>query len=45
MIEEALSVIGDRWSLLIVCDALRGVNRFDSLQETLQGSRNILTQR
>ncbi|GAA5442479.1 hypothetical protein Misp06_00653 [Microbulbifer sp. NBRC 101763] len=44
-IEEALSVIGDRWSLLIVRDVLRGVNRFDSLQESLQISRNILTQR
>ncbi|WP_226648569.1 winged helix-turn-helix transcriptional regulator [Microbulbifer variabilis] len=44
-IEEALSVIGDRWSLLIVRDVLRGVNRFDSLQDSLQISRNILTQR
>ncbi|BBM03126.1 helix-turn-helix domain-containing protein [Microbulbifer sp. GL-2] len=44
-IEEALSVIGDRWSLLIVRDVMRGVNRFDSLQESLQISRNILTQR
>ncbi|WP_444922951.1 winged helix-turn-helix transcriptional regulator [Microbulbifer sp. DLAB2-AF] len=44
-IEEALSVIGDRWSLLVVRDVLRGVNRFDSLQDSLQISRNILTQR
>ncbi|MFA0792597.1 winged helix-turn-helix transcriptional regulator [Microbulbifer echini] len=44
-IEEALSVIGDRWSLLVIRDVLRGVNRFDSLQESLQISRNILTQR
>ena len=44
-IEEALSVIGDRWSLLVVRDVLRGINRFDSLQESLKISRNILTQR
>ncbi|WP_445360249.1 winged helix-turn-helix transcriptional regulator [Microbulbifer sp. EKSA005] len=44
-IEEALSVIGDRWSLLIIRDVLRGVNRFDTLQESLQISRNILTRR
>jgi DNA-binding HxlR family transcriptional regulator len=44
-IEESLSVIGDRWSLLIVRDVLRGINRFDSLQKGLKISRNILTSR
>jgi DNA-binding HxlR family transcriptional regulator len=44
-IEEALSVIGDRWSLLVVRDVMRGINRFDSLQDSLKISRNILTQR
>lgn len=44
-IEEALTVLGDRWTLLVVRDILRGVNRFDLLQESLGISRNILTQR
>ncbi|MFC3151303.1 winged helix-turn-helix transcriptional regulator [Litoribrevibacter euphylliae] len=44
-IEEALTVVGDRWSLLVIRDVMRGVNRFDSLQDSLNISRNILTQR
>lgn len=44
-IEEALSIIGDRWSLLVVRDVLLGIDRFDSLQQSLNISRNILTQR
>jgi len=42
---DALTVLGDRWSLLVVRDVLRGINRFDSLQDSLHIARNILTQR
>lgn len=41
----ALDVIGDRWSLLIVQDALRGVCRFDEFQRSLGVARNILSVR
>ena len=44
-IAEALSVLGDKWSLLVVRDVLRGINRFDSLQDSLHIARNILAQR
>lgn len=44
-ISDALSVLGDRWSLLVVRDVLRGINRFDSLQDSLHIARNILAQR
>ncbi|MEH6345945.1 MAG: winged helix-turn-helix transcriptional regulator [Bermanella sp.] len=44
-IEEALNLIGDKWTLLIVRDIIRGVNRFDTLKESLKISRNVLTMR
>ena len=44
-ISDALSVLGDKWSLLVVRDVLRGINRFDSLQDSLHIARNILAQR
>ncbi len=44
-ISDALTVLGDRWSLLVVRDVLRGINRFDSLQDSLHIARNILAQR
>lgn len=44
-IARTLDVIGDRWTLLILRDAFRGVRRFDELQRDLGIARNILTDR
>ncbi|MEU1365949.1 winged helix-turn-helix transcriptional regulator [Streptomyces sp. NPDC005803] len=44
-IAQALDVVGDWWTLLIVRDAARGVHRFDALQEELGVSRKVLTER
>jgi DNA-binding HxlR family transcriptional regulator len=44
-IEGALAVIGDRWSLLILRDAFRGIRRFDALAEDLGVARNLLADR
>ena len=44
-IAGTLDVIGDRWSILILRDAFRGVRRFDELQRDLGIARNILTDR
>lgn len=42
---RALEVVGERWTLLIVRDALQGTTRFDHFLEGLGVSRNILTVR
>lgn len=44
-VAQCLEVVGDWWSLLIIRDALFGVNRFDHFQSRLGISRNILTER
>ncbi|WBB80686.1 helix-turn-helix domain-containing protein [Micromonospora sp. WMMD882] len=44
-IARALDVVGERWSLLIVRDALLGVTRFDGFLRSLGISRNILADR
>lgn len=45
-IARALDVIGERWSLLIVRDALfAGVNRFSDFQHNLGVAPNVLTAR
>jgi DNA-binding HxlR family transcriptional regulator len=44
-IARTLDVIGDRWSLLILRDALYGVRRFDVFQRDLGVARNILADR
>ena len=44
-VANALDVIGDRWSLLILRDAFMGVRRFDHWQRDLGIARNILAQR
>ncbi len=44
-IQKALSIFGDRWSLLVVRDVLQGIKQFDQLQASLGISRNLLTQR
>ena len=44
-IAASLQLIGDRWSLLILRDAFRGVRRFDELAADLHIARNLLADR
>jgi DNA-binding HxlR family transcriptional regulator len=44
-IAAALQVIGDRWTLLILRDAFRGVRRFGQLASDLGIARNLLADR
>jgi DNA-binding HxlR family transcriptional regulator len=41
----AMEVVGDRWSLLIVNEALAGTVRFNQLRQRLGISTNILSSR
>lgn len=43
-IAQTLEVLGERWTLLIIRDAFRGVNRFEDFLLTGM-SRNVLTER
>lgn len=44
-VARCLDVVGDRWSLLIVRDAMDGVRRFSEFQRSLGVARNILSDR
>ncbi len=44
-IAATLEIIGDRWSLLILRDAFRGVHRFSAFQEDLGIAKNLLSDR
>jgi DNA-binding HxlR family transcriptional regulator len=45
-VAKSLEVVGDRWTLLIVRDLLRGARRFQDLQSSLAGiAPNILSDR
>ena len=44
-IARTLEVLGERWTLLIVRDALLGLHRFDEFQESLGVARNVLSDR
>src|SRR5262249_30194897 len=44
-IAQALEVVGDCWSLLIMRDIFLGFTRFDSIQRRLGIARNTLTDR
>jgi DNA-binding HxlR family transcriptional regulator len=44
-IQRALGEIGERWSLLIIREAMMGSSRFDEFHERLGIARNILTER
>lgn len=44
-VEMALSLMGDRWKILIVRDLLTGTKRFGELKKSLTGiSQKVLTQ-
>ena len=44
-IERALGVIGDRWTILIMRDAFRGIRRFDDFLKDLEIARPVLADR
>jgi DNA-binding HxlR family transcriptional regulator len=44
-VARTLGVIGERWTLLIVRDALLGMHRFEQFQRSLGVARNVLTDR
>ena len=44
-IDSTLSVIGDRWTMLILRDLFRGVRRFEQLRLDLGIAKNILSDR
>jgi DNA-binding HxlR family transcriptional regulator len=44
-VAKTLEVIGERWTMLIVRDALLGVRRFDDFQRSLGVSRGVLAAR
>jgi DNA-binding HxlR family transcriptional regulator len=44
-IERALGVVGDRWTILILRDAFRGIRRFDGIRRDLDIPRAVLADR
>ena len=44
-VAQALEVVGEWWTLLIVRDLFLGVRRFDGIQRRLGIARNVLTDR
>lgn len=44
-LERTLKLVGDRWSILIIRAALRGIRRFDDFADDLGIARPILTTR
>jgi DNA-binding HxlR family transcriptional regulator len=44
-IARALEVIGERWTLLLLRDAVAGAERFEEFQESLGIASNVLTNR
>lgn len=42
---QALEIVGERWTLLVLRDAFFGVHRFDDFQRRLGIARNILSAR
>ncbi|OWU86593.1 transcriptional regulator [Oceanicola sp. 22II-s10i] len=44
-VARGLSVVGDRWTLLVLRDCFRGVKRFDDFQTSLGITRHVLADR
>ncbi|MEM6903169.1 MAG: helix-turn-helix domain-containing protein [Pseudomonadota bacterium] len=44
-IAQCLEAVGDWWSMMIIRDAMLGVQRFEDFQDRLGIARNILSQR
>lgn len=44
-VARGLSVVGDRWTMLILRDCFLGIRRFDKIQSRLGITRHVLTDR
>jgi DNA-binding HxlR family transcriptional regulator len=44
-VARALSVVGDRWTLLILRDCFLGVSKFEDFQKSLGVTRHVLSAR
>jgi len=44
-VARGLSVIGDRWTVLVLRECFQGVRRFDQFQQNLQVTRPVLVDR
>jgi DNA-binding HxlR family transcriptional regulator len=44
-VARTLEIVGERWTLLIIRDALFGLRRFDEFAESLGVARNVLSTR
>lgn len=44
-VARTLSIIGERWTLLIIRDCFYGIERFDEFQQRLGVTRHLLTDR
>jgi len=44
-VAKSLEILGERWTLLIIRDALFGLRRFEEFQSSLGVARNVLTDR
>ena len=44
-IARSLDIVGDRWTILILRDAFRGIRRFDELRRDLEIPRAVLAER
>lgn len=44
-VARGLSVVGDRWTLLVLRDCFRGLRRFDDLHASLGITRHVLSDR
>ncbi|HEX8068031.1 MAG TPA: helix-turn-helix domain-containing protein [Thermoleophilaceae bacterium] len=44
-IARALEIVGDRWTLLILRDTMRGIQRFDQIRDSLGVASNVLSNR
>jgi len=44
-VAAALSVVGEKWTLLVLREAFYGIKRFDEMQKVLGCARNVLSDR
>ena len=44
-VAQAMAVIGDAWTILIIRDALRGATKFDEFQHSTRASRAVVADR
>lgn len=44
-VARGLSVVGDRWTMLVLRDCFLGIRRFEQMQERLGITRHVLTDR